>query len=62
MVIISDNGTHFYNQKFLRFAADWEFKFSKSSPYYAQSNGKAESAIKIPKKIVKKVRGCETDV
>lgn len=61
-MVISDNGTHFHNKPFLRFAADWEFKFSTSSPYYPQSNGKAESAIKIAKKILKKARDSDTDI
>lgn len=60
-MVISDNGTHFYNKQFLRFAAEWEFKFSTSSPYHAQSNGKAESAIKIAKNLLKKARSSNTD-
>lgn len=61
-MVISDNGSHFCNKQFLKFAADWEFKYSTSSPYHPQSNGKAESAIKIAKKVVKKARDSNTDV
>lgn len=61
-IVITDNGTHFNNKMFQRFAAEWEFKFSTSSPYHAQSNGKAESAIKIAKNILKKAKDSKTDV
>lgn len=61
-MVITDNGTHFNNKLFQKFSADWEFQYSTSSPYHAQSNGKAESAIKIAKNIVKKAKDSKTDV
>lgn len=53
-LVISDNGTHFKNAEFSKFAAAWEFKFSTTSPYHALSNGKAEVTVKIAKALIKK--------
>lgn len=61
-IVISDNGTHFNNKLFQKFASDWEFQFSTSSPYYPQSNGKSESGIKNAKTVLKKAKDSKTDV
>ncbi|XP_062619903.1 uncharacterized protein K02A2.6-like [Saccostrea cucullata] len=52
--VISDNGPQFTNDAFRNFANEWDFEHSTSSPYHNQSNGKAESAVKIAKGIIKK--------
>ena len=44
----------FISAEFQAFANNWEFKHSMSSPYHSQSNGKAESAVKIVKNFLKK--------
>ena len=49
-----DNGPQFKIHKCLRFAQEYGFTIVKSSPYYSQGNGKAESAVKIAKNILKK--------
>ena len=49
-----DNGPQFKIHKYLRFAQEYGFTIVKSSPYYSQGNGKAESAVKIAKNILKK--------
>ena len=49
-----DNGPQFKIHKYLRFAQEYVFTIVKSSPYYSQGNGKAESAVKIAKNILKK--------
>ncbi|KAJ8409988.1 hypothetical protein AAFF_G00210290 [Aldrovandia affinis] len=36
------------------FAQEWDFNHETSSPYNSQSNGKAESAVKIAKTLLKK--------
>ena len=53
---ISDNGPQFDCHEFTRFARDYGFALVKSSPYHSRSNGKAESAVKIAKNILKKSR------
>ena len=47
--VISDNGPQFRSQLYEDFAWQWDFEHVTSSPYHSQSNGKAESAIKIAK-------------
>ena len=48
-IVQSDGGPQFISAEFQAFANNWEFKHSMSSPYHSQSNGKAESAVKIVK-------------
>ena len=52
--VISDNGPQFCSQLYEDFARQWDFEHVTSSPYHNQSNGKAESAIKIAKRLLKK--------
>jgi hypothetical protein len=52
--IVSDNGPQFTSQEFQQFTRDWEIKHITSSPYHSRSNGKAESAVKIAKRLLKK--------
>ncbi|XP_046341780.1 uncharacterized protein K02A2.6-like [Haliotis rufescens] len=52
--VVSDNGPQFTSREFAQFAKDWEFSHVTISPYHSQSNGKAESAVKIAKKLIKK--------
>ena len=54
--VISDNGPQFDCHEFSRFARDYGFALVKSSPYHSRGNGKAESAVKIAKNILKKSR------
>lgn len=51
----SDNGSQFTAFEFRKFFENWGVCSGTSSPHYAQSNGKAESEIKVMKKIIK---GC----
>ena len=53
-VLITDNGPQFSCREFTEFSREWEFKHVTSSPGHAKSNGKAESAVKVAKKIFKK--------
>ena len=52
--IVTDNGPQFTNREFAKFTKDWELVHVTSSPTHSQSNGKAESAVKIVKSILKK--------
>ena len=57
----SDNGPQFASVEFAEFANDWRFTHITSSPYFAQSNGKAEAAVKIAKRLLKKIKLNEED-
>ena len=56
--MITDNGPHsqYSSDQFAAFTREWEFQHTTSSPLYSQSNGKAESAVKIAKNLVKKAK------
>ena len=54
--LITDNGPQFESHEYSRFAREYGFTIVKSSPYYSRENGKAESAVKIAKNILKKSR------
>jgi hypothetical protein len=60
--LVTDNGPQYTSQEFQDFATSWEFKHVTSSPYHSQSNGKAESAVKIAKKLVKKCKRDGSDL
>ena len=54
---ISNNGTQFESREYSRFAREYGFIVRKSSlSYHSRGNGKAESALKISKNILKKSR------
>jgi len=52
-VLWSDNGPQFTAKDFQTFAHQWGFHHQTSTPYYPQRNGKAETAVKSMKKIIK---------
>jgi transposase InsO family protein/predicted aspartyl protease len=52
----SDNGPCFNSYTFKKFAQDYGFSHTTSSPTFAQSNGQAEAAVKIAKRILQKSR------
>ena len=60
--VITDNGPQFRSQEYEKFAATWKFEHTTSSPYHSQSNGKAESAVKIAKKLLQKSKKDHRDV
>ena len=53
---ITDNGPQFDSYECSSFARKYGFTMIKPSPYYSRANGKAESAVKIAKNILKKSR------
>ena len=53
-VVVSDNGPQYTSQAFEDFAKDYQFYHQTSSPYYPQSNGEAERAVKTIKELLKK--------
>ena len=53
-MVISDNGPQFAAESFKEFAQGYNFDHVTSSPYYPQSNGEAETAVKTIKDLLKK--------
>ncbi|XP_055623224.1 uncharacterized protein K02A2.6-like [Toxorhynchites rutilus septentrionalis] len=51
-IVNTDNGTNFVNEEMKNMAIKWNFKHSTSSPHHQQSNGKAEAAVKIAKRLL----------
>ena len=60
--VISDNGPAYASEEFKRFAEQWEFQHVTTSPHYPQSNGKAESAVKTCKTLMKKAKLARSDL
>ena len=61
-IVVTDNGPQFRSQEYEKFASTWEFTHTTSSPYRSQSNGKAESAVKIAKKLIAKATTDKQDL
>jgi len=61
-LVVTDNGPQFRSQEYETFAATWEFTHATSSPHHSQSNGKAESAVKIAKKLIAKAEDDNRDL
>ena len=59
---MTDNGRLFVSREFELFAKEWNFAHITSSPYYAQSNGLAENAVKQAKQLLEKCRKDGSDV
>ena len=54
--LITDNGTNFISSEFRRFQKSWDVNHITSSPRHHQSNGRAEAAMKLMKRIIKKLQ------
>ena len=54
--LMTDNGPPFSSAEFSTFSQLYEFRHITSSPGYPQSNGKAESAVKILKSLMLKAQ------
>jgi hypothetical protein len=59
--LMSDNGPPFNSADFRKFADTYEFEHKTSSPGYAQSNGKAENAVKTAKALLRKAKEAQSD-
>ena len=54
--VVTDNGPQFSGADFAGFAQSWGFEHVTSSPRFAQSNGKAENAVKTIKRLFQKCK------
>lgn len=59
--IVSDNGPQFTSREFRKFCNDWDITHYTSSPYNSKANGKAESAVKTVKRIMRKCKESRSD-
>jgi transposase InsO family protein len=59
--VISDNGPQFAAEEFATFAGAWDFEHRTSSPGNSKANGKAESAVKTAKMLIRKALEARTD-
>ena len=53
-VVRSDNGPQYTAMEYKQFAQEWKFEHQTSSPYYPKSNGLAEKAVQIVKRLLSK--------
>ena len=53
-VFRSDNGPYYSSQEFRFFMQNWSIEHRTSSPHYPQSNGLAESMVKVSKNLIEK--------
>ena len=53
--MVTDNGPQYSSSHFAKFSHEWEFQHTTSSPLHSQSNGRAESAVKIAKNLANEV-------
>ena len=59
--LISDNGPQFSSEQFAKFAKEWNFSHSTSSPLFAQSNDLAEKYVQIVKHLFDKAKADKRD-
>ncbi|XP_041366819.1 uncharacterized protein K02A2.6-like [Gigantopelta aegis] len=53
-IVVSDNGPQFISTSFANFSKEWDFEHRTTSPYNSRANGKAESAVKTAKSLLRK--------
>ena len=54
--LLADSGSQYTSREFKSFAKEYNFNHMTTSPYHHQSNGRAESAVKEAKKILKELQ------
>eukprot|EP00918_Siedleckia_nematoides_P068218 GHVU01148538.1.p1 GENE.GHVU01148538.1~~GHVU01148538.1.p1 ORF type:complete len:917 (+),score=68.85 GHVU01148538.1:344-2752(+) len=61
-ILVTDNGPQFTSSMFKTFIKEWEINHNTISPGHSQSNGAAEVAVKIAKRILRKCGATGEDV
>lgn len=61
MSLVSDGGPPFQSVEFKSFLYDWDIEHKVTSPYHSQSNGQAESSVKIIKNMLQKCKEANVD-
>ena len=59
--MISDNGPQYISDEFAKFASEWQFNHTTSSPKHVQSNGLAERTVQTLKQPMKKAKAEHKD-
>ena len=59
--VVSDSGSQYTSRELENFGKEYGFNHVTTSPYHHQSNGRAESAVKEAKKILKKTAASKSD-
>ena len=59
--MVTDDGSQFTSGDFLKFGKEWDFENLTSSSHHSQGNGKADSAVKEAKKILRNCRASGSD-
>ena len=60
--VVSDGGPQYVREKFKRFAREWDFEHVTSSPHHQNTNGKAEAAVKMAKRTMRKCKEGNGDI
>lgn len=53
-IVISDNGPQFASAKFEKFAKEYRFQHTTTSPYFPQANGQTQRMVQTIKRLLKK--------
>lgn len=62
ITFVADSGTQFIAKEFKDFALSYEFNVIVVSPKHSQSNGQAESGVKIAKNILMRGEESQSDI
>ena len=60
--VVSDGGPQYMSEEFKRFAREWDFEYVTSSPHHQNANGKAEAAVKMAKRTMRKCKEGNGDI
>lgn len=61
MTLVSDGGPPFQSIEFKKFCHEWDIEHVTTAPYHSQSNGQAESGVKIARSILDKCKEIGSD-
>lgn len=61
VICVTNGGPNFTAKEFKKFANEWEFTHKRSDPHHKQANDRAEAAVKICKRLIKKAVDDDND-